>query len=184
MYFKEFLCGQTYTIPSGYHNGSGTVRTSISGLVASNIRKGASIAGVSGTMLPWVPSYSTYYNYANFNIGLTGTTYTSSYQICGYRIILQINRNDVPYQTMEIFNNMFLCGVTGHRWGGIWHVDNFYDENFNKKVGQMPGGTEPYYPPYVIISGTNNNILTMTWPTYGSRGDIGLCTGTVFYYPY
>lgn len=42
-----------YTIPQGYHDGSGTVSldsTSSSNLVASNIREGIEILGITGTM--------------------------------------------------------------------------------------------------------------------------------------
>lgn len=42
-----------YTIPQGYHDGSGTVSidsTSASALVASNIREGVEILGITGTM--------------------------------------------------------------------------------------------------------------------------------------
>ena len=57
--------GQTYTIPSGYHSGSGAVRTSITNLVASNIRSGVSIGGVmgiySGTTTT-LPNYTAVYN--------------------------------------------------------------------------------------------------------------------------
>lgn len=45
--------GTAYTIPQGYHDGSGTVNldsTSLSNLTANNIREGITILGVEGTM--------------------------------------------------------------------------------------------------------------------------------------
>ncbi len=42
--------GQQYTIPSGYHNGSGKVTANISNLVASNIKNGVNVGGVVGTV--------------------------------------------------------------------------------------------------------------------------------------
>lgn len=43
----------TYTVPQGYHDGSGTVQidtTEMSKLIAENIRQGVTILGVEGTM--------------------------------------------------------------------------------------------------------------------------------------
>ena len=41
--------GGSYTIPEGYHNGSGKVTVNISNLIASNIRRGVNVGGVVGT---------------------------------------------------------------------------------------------------------------------------------------
>lgn len=41
--------GGSYTIPAGYHSGSGKVTAAITNLVASNIRSGVSVGGVTGT---------------------------------------------------------------------------------------------------------------------------------------
>ena len=41
--------GGSYTIPAGYHSGSGKVKASLTNLVASNIRSGVSVGGVTGT---------------------------------------------------------------------------------------------------------------------------------------
>ena len=41
----------SYTIPQGYHDGSGVVTlTNVSSLVAENIREGVSVLGITGTM--------------------------------------------------------------------------------------------------------------------------------------
>jgi len=39
-----------YTIPAGYHNGEGTVSISDNDLIASNIKSGVNILGVTGTL--------------------------------------------------------------------------------------------------------------------------------------
>ena len=44
--------GGSYTIPSGYHNGSGKVTASFANLVAENIKKGINVGGVVGTLKP------------------------------------------------------------------------------------------------------------------------------------
>lgn len=41
--------GGTYTIPSGYHTGSGKVTANFSNLIASNIKSGVNVGGVVGT---------------------------------------------------------------------------------------------------------------------------------------
>ncbi len=39
----------SYTVPAGYHNGSGKVTANISNLTAANIKNGTSVGGVTGT---------------------------------------------------------------------------------------------------------------------------------------
>lgn len=41
--------GSSYTIPKGYHNGSGKVTASITNLTAANIKSGVMVGGVTGT---------------------------------------------------------------------------------------------------------------------------------------
>ena len=41
--------GQSYTVPAGYHNGSGKVTANITNLTAANIKAGVSVGGVAGT---------------------------------------------------------------------------------------------------------------------------------------
>ena len=40
--------GASYTVPAGYHNGSGKVTASITDLVAANVKQGATVGGVAG----------------------------------------------------------------------------------------------------------------------------------------
>ena len=42
--------GGSYTIPAGYHNGSGKVTANFANLIPSNIKKGVNIGGVVGTL--------------------------------------------------------------------------------------------------------------------------------------
>jgi len=42
--------GGTYTIPAGYHNGSGKVTANISNLTAENIKAGVNVGGIVGTL--------------------------------------------------------------------------------------------------------------------------------------
>ena len=42
--------GGTYTIPEGYHDGTGKVKAQFANLTASNIKKGVTIGGVTGTL--------------------------------------------------------------------------------------------------------------------------------------
>lgn len=44
--------GGSYTIPRGYHNGSGSVRTDITNLRPENIKNGANVGGVVGALSP------------------------------------------------------------------------------------------------------------------------------------
>jgi hypothetical protein len=44
--------GGQYTIPSGYHNGSGKVTASFSNLSAGNVKNGVNIGGIVGTLKP------------------------------------------------------------------------------------------------------------------------------------
>ena len=40
--------GQAYTVPQGYHNGSGAVKAAITNLIAANVKQGATVGGVAG----------------------------------------------------------------------------------------------------------------------------------------
>ncbi|MEK4052650.1 tail fiber protein [Paenibacillus sp. FSL F4-0087] len=48
----------SYTIPAGYHNGSGVIRAVIANLIAANIRSGVNVGGVVGTLIEG-PRYAT-----------------------------------------------------------------------------------------------------------------------------
>ncbi|AGA58746.1 hypothetical protein Theco_2653 [Thermobacillus composti KWC4] len=41
--------GQSYTVPAGYHNGSGKVTANITNLTAANIKSGVTVGGIEGT---------------------------------------------------------------------------------------------------------------------------------------
>jgi len=44
--------GSSYTIPAGYHNGSGKVTATITNLSAGNVKSGVTVGGVAGTYDP------------------------------------------------------------------------------------------------------------------------------------
>lgn len=52
--------GGSYTIPAGYHNGSGKVTANFANLTAGNIRAGVRIGGVLGTYEPSIQTLSPY----------------------------------------------------------------------------------------------------------------------------
>ena len=55
--FTPSASSQSYTIPAGYHNGSGKVTcNAVSNLSASNIKKGVTVGGVTGTCNGYVVS--------------------------------------------------------------------------------------------------------------------------------
>jgi hypothetical protein len=87
--------GGSYTIPSGYHNGSGKVTASFANLVAGNIKSGVNIGGVVGTLNalnrhvifsegelpPWgIPSQTNPYNFPVYSgyIRIDNTTLVQS----------------------------------------------------------------------------------------------------------
>ncbi|MDQ4679246.1 hypothetical protein RCF13_05910, partial [Stenotrophomonas maltophilia group sp. RNC7] len=42
----------SYTIPSGYHDGSGKITAAITNLISNNIKQGVNIGGVIGSLQP------------------------------------------------------------------------------------------------------------------------------------
>lgn len=74
--------GGTYTIPSGYHNGSGKVTANFSNLIASNVKSGVNIGGVVGT----------------FTNGVSTTTVTKTPVATGTYLI------HFPITASELFN--------------------------------------------------------------------------------
>ncbi|EOS57669.1 hypothetical protein [Paenibacillus barengoltzii] len=60
-----------YTIPAGYHNGSGKVTASFANLVAGNIKKDVNIGGITGSLEPSVKG--------SMSLNYTKTGYVSDY---------------------------------------------------------------------------------------------------------
>lgn len=84
----------TYTIPQGYHDGSGTVGIASAEqakLVAENIKKDITILGVTGTLEPDVP----------VTAEAKTATPTSATQVitpsAGYDYLSQVTINPIPY---------------------------------------------------------------------------------------
>lgn len=73
---------QSYTIPAGYHNGSGKVSVpAVSNLTAANIKKGVVVGGVTGTWSGYVATATDLYlrgnNVASWTLGGTDTSLQS-----------------------------------------------------------------------------------------------------------
>ena len=63
--------GGSYTIPRGYHNGNGSVRTNITNLRPENIKNGANVGGVVGTLSPKINFTESVTGYSNKNATCT-----------------------------------------------------------------------------------------------------------------
>ncbi len=68
--------GGQYTIPAGYHNGSGKVTANISNLTAENIKNGVNVGGVAGTFKGGTPIKSVQTITSNANSAYYGTSFT------------------------------------------------------------------------------------------------------------
>ena len=75
--FSPSGSSQSYTIPAGYHNGSGKVTcNAVSNLTAANIKKGVTVGGVTGTFSGYVAGSTDLYlrgnNIKNWKYGTAG----------------------------------------------------------------------------------------------------------------
>jgi len=83
--------GSSYTIPAGYHNGSGKVTATITNLSAANIKKGVTVGGVAGTYDP-MSEYTISISNKGYDIGAGNYCYISSASISSDGLIsLTIN---------------------------------------------------------------------------------------------
>lgn len=84
----------TYTVPQGYHDGSGSVGidpTEITKIVAANIREGITILGVTGTMSG---SEDVQAESPTVTPTKNGTVVTPG---TGYNYLSQVTINAIPY---------------------------------------------------------------------------------------
>ena len=135
-------------------------------MVASNIRKGASIAGVSGTMLPWTNNYGdyTYYKFKEGAFPSGSRSATAPGRIIAYVIFMRTPDN-MQYS---------VCAGMGIKASSSFYADcsgaslcyNIYDCQFNTNLYNPV--EKSICPPDVKISGSNYNTVTLSWPSYGS----------------
>lgn len=106
--------GGSYTIPSGYHSGSGKVTASFANLTAGNIKSGVNVGGVVGNLSEVQSrtiriSYSTSYNLREF------------YLFCGNSRL--VNLKEVSYSsvpsTINTYGDMLILYTHGRY--GEWH---------------------------------------------------------------
>ena len=105
--FTPSASSQSYTIPAGYHNGSGKVTCNVvSNLSAANIKKGVTVGGVTGTWSGYTGDLILYN--AGVNNGLTaveGTFGSSSISFSAFaaNIVKYTNSLDLsPYSKLNI----------------------------------------------------------------------------------
>lgn len=88
---------QTYTVPAGYHDGSGTVQISAAErqkIIATNIKQGVTILSIQGT-------------YSGEGVNLQSKTVTSSFTAqtvtadAGYDALSQVTVNAMPYSESD-----------------------------------------------------------------------------------
>lgn len=78
--------GGSYTIPRGYHNGRGSVRTNITNLRPENIKSGANVGGVVGTLSPKINFTERVTGYSNKD-----ATCTIPFNVLYYFWVIQKN---------------------------------------------------------------------------------------------
>jgi len=118
--------GGSYTIPAGYHNGSGKVTANFANLIASNIRSGVNVGGVVGTFKGgWnVTSGSLYGADDRGRVIKTISGYQDDTGTVGFRV-------DVPGITSSstvhavLISRVFVDNITESDYGtGPWHWSN------------------------------------------------------------
>ncbi|MNW55220.1 hypothetical protein D3C74_328680 [compost metagenome] len=130
--------GGQYTIPEGYHNGSGKITASFANLVSGNVRSGVGIGGVIGTLqpsliIPMEFSYNDYVrstpyeqvlatipssvNYINYLSNGSASSSSASYGNVSTSITLSDAQNMNTYARVSFYDDngpfAFLLSVQG-----------------------------------------------------------------------
>lgn len=146
--------GGQYTIPQGYHSGSGVVTASFPNLIPGNVKQGVNIGGVVGTLPP----------------GIAGTATINSENIS----VQYDQSGDVYTPPILVFPNETVSGflqetgasknVVTFRGRGSANF-NFVDEN-NTNIGTVYYLTGEDYVEYVVIDSfmvTNYGVQIVTY---------------------
>lgn len=102
--------GGSYTIPRGYHNGRGSVRTNITNLRPENIKSGANVGGVVGTLSPKI----------NFTERVTG--YSNKEATC-----------TIPFNVLYYF---WVIQQTGYNADSVYTYIVFPDGSYHVVKGE------------------------------------------------
>ena len=117
--------GGSYTIPAGYHNGSGKVIANFANLIASNIREGVNVGGVVGTFKGgWNVTSGSLYGVDRNRVTKTISGYRDDTGIIDFRV-------DVPGITSSstihavLISYVEVDNITeDYRNNGPWHWSN------------------------------------------------------------
>ena len=110
--------GGSYTIPRGYHNGKGSVRTNITNLRSENIKNGANVGGVVGTLSPKI----------NFTERVTG--YSNKEATC-----------TIPFNVLYYF---WVIQQTGYNADSVYTYIVFPDGSYHVVKGEADKWTNKW----------------------------------------
>lgn len=111
--------GGSYTIPRGYHNGSGRVRTNIANLRPENIKSGVNVGGVVGTLSPKI----------NFTERVVG--YSNKKATC-----------TIPFNALYYF---WVIQQSGYNADTVFTYIVFPDSNYLVVKGRDEAGTKRWF---------------------------------------
>jgi len=186
--------GGSYTIPAGYHNGSGKVTASFANLVAGNVKSGVNIGGVAGTLLPFNSATGTvtisdrFNSYSFYKVG-NSTISAHSVEVSGLSftpkvIILQENFYGIASTTIY---HAYPNSSPGS-WGGLDRKLYWFESGssgfesgrtatpINFRVSSTPNSSSPKFAyvtqdsfclPFPIINDDNYYPTQVRWIAVG-----------------
>ena len=120
---KTLNCGQSYTIPKGYHNGSGKVTANS---LASQTQATATANNLSSGVTAWVNGQKITGNGTDvnnaYNNGYNAGRQSSTYQVLAYTKDQLKGSNEnvnlapyyAKYQQLVLWQNLFICGTANY----------------------------------------------------------------------